>query len=85
MAISNGRVVLEISSTDLRTLECRSLFGAVSLPVSAITLIDIRRWNRGFIRIRSEVSTIFLRRDMPGALAAMDELMRLNPTIEVRK
>jgi hypothetical protein len=44
--------------------------------------IDARRWNRGFICIKSPRTTVYLYRMMPGALEAMRELADQHPSIK---
>lgn len=85
MAWHYANLSIELSLSNGRSLESRSLLRKISVAVTAIVEIDARRWNRGFISIRTPRTTITLYRDAPGALEAMREVARMNPAIRLRE
>ena len=80
-----GRLATEFSMLDRNTLECKTLFGKVLLPVSTIESIDGRPWKRGMIDIKSANTCVYFYRNMPGALEAMREIAAMNSSIKLRQ
>ncbi len=78
-------VALMVTSTEDNQLECKSLLRRKVIPINEIRVIDARPWNRGFISIRAPGVYICLYRGMPGALTAVSDLVKMNPSINLRQ
>jgi len=53
--------------------------GAGRLRIADVTKVNSRKWNRGFVTIRTKRGTVLLFRHMPNVSALVAEIARQNP------
>lgn len=85
MVYSYGCVATGITIGDDGQMRCSSLFQKKSIRLADIISIDVRRWSRGFIYVRTLDTRIFMYREMPGAIEAMKAIAKANPAIELKQ
>jgi len=85
MVYSYGSVATKLTIENDGQMKWSSLFYKRSIRLADIRSIDVRRWNRGFITVRTPGTRLFMYRDMPGAIEAMKTIANGNPTIELKE
>ena len=82
---SYGSVATKLAIDNDGQMKWSSLLHKKSIRLTEIRSIDVRRWNRGFITVRTSGTRVFMYRDMPGAIEAMKTIAKGNPTIELKE
>jgi len=85
MVYSYGSVATELTIENDGQMKWSSLLHKKSIRLTDIRSIDVRRWNRGFISVRTPGTRLFMYRDMPGAIEAMKTIAKDDPTIELKQ
>ena len=85
IVFSYGSVATEFIIKSEGQMIGSSLFRKKIISITDIRSIDIRRWNRGFIYIRTPGTRLLMYRDMPGALDAMKTIAKNNPGIMLKQ
>ena len=74
----------EFEHTDADTLIFKSFARSLTIRICNITDVDARRWNKGFIKIRSTQGSVSLFREMPGIHALINAVKDKNSMARIK-